>query len=69
MQDNLIPFFFSTVQYVKFRAIFKAVRSKCKQFFVGLKKTELDSDTGIFMRLWNVKNVVSAVLSTIIVID
>jgi hypothetical protein len=30
------------------------------------KKEELDYDTGIFMRLWNVKNVVSAILSTII---
>jgi len=31
-------------------------------FFVVLKKTELDYDTGIFMRLW--KNFVSSVLST-----
>jgi hypothetical protein len=44
----------------------KAVRSDCKQFFSVLKKTELDYDTSISMRLWNVKNVVSAVLSTII---
>jgi hypothetical protein len=44
----------------------KAVHSDCKQFFSILKKkTELDYDTGIFMRLWNVKNVVSVVLSTI----
>jgi hypothetical protein len=35
-------------------------------FSVLKKKTELDYDTGIFMRLWNVKNVVSAVLCTII---
>jgi hypothetical protein len=35
-------------------------------FFFRPEKTELDYDTGIFMRLWNVKNVVSAVLSTII---
>jgi hypothetical protein len=46
--------------------LFKVVRSDCKQFFSVLKKTELDYDTGIFMRLWNVKNVVSAALSTII---
>jgi hypothetical protein len=43
----------------------KAVRSNCKKKIFGPEKTELDSDTGIFMRLWNVKNV-SAVLSTII---
>jgi hypothetical protein len=36
-----------------------------KKFFSILKKTELDYDTGIFGRLWNVENV-SAVLSTII---
>jgi hypothetical protein len=40
--------------------MFKAVRSDCKQFFFRPEKTELDYDTGIFMRLWNVKNVVSA---------
>jgi hypothetical protein len=44
----------------------KAVRSDCKHFFFRTEKTELDYDTDIFMRLWNVKNVVSAVLSTII---
>jgi hypothetical protein len=44
----------------------KAVRYDCKQFFFRPEKTELDYDTSIFMRLWNVKNVVSAVLSTII---
>jgi hypothetical protein len=43
----------------------KAVRSDCKQFFSVLKKTKLDYETGIFLWLWNVKNV-SAVLSTII---
>jgi hypothetical protein len=46
--------------------ILKAVRSDCKHFFFRPEKTELDYDTGIFMRLWNVKNVVSAALSTII---
>jgi hypothetical protein len=30
-------------------------------FLFRLEKTELDYDTGIFMRLWNMKNVVSAV--------
>jgi hypothetical protein len=35
-------------------------------FFFGPEKTELDYDMGIFMRLWNVKNVAIAVLSTII---
>jgi hypothetical protein len=45
----------------------KAVRSNCKHFFFRPeKKTELDYDTGIFIRLWNVKSVVSAVLSTTI---
>jgi hypothetical protein len=39
---------------------FKAVRSNCKQFFFRSWK----SDTGIFMRLWNVKNVGSTVLIT-----
>jgi hypothetical protein len=34
--------------------------------FFRPEKTELDYDTGILVRLWNVKNVVSAVLSTII---
>jgi hypothetical protein len=34
--------------------------------FFRPEKIELDYDTGIFMRLWNVKNVVSAVLSTMI---
>ena len=42
----------------------KVVRSDCKHFFFRLEKTELDYDTGIFMRLCNVKNFVSAVLST-----
>jgi hypothetical protein len=45
---------------------FKAVRSDCKQFFFCPEKTELHYDMDIFMRLWNVKNVVSAVLSTTI---
>jgi hypothetical protein len=44
----------------------KAVRSDWKQFFFRPEKTELDYDTGIFKNPWNVKNVVSAVLSTII---
>ena len=44
--------------------LIKAVRSDCKHFFFRLEKTELDYDTGIFMRLWNMKNFVSAVLST-----
>jgi hypothetical protein len=34
--------------------------------FFRPEKTELDYDTSVFMRLWNVKNVVSAVLSTMI---
>ena len=44
--------------------LLKAVRSDRKHFFFRLEKTELDYDTGIFMRLCNVKNFVSAVLST-----
>jgi hypothetical protein len=35
-------------------------------FSVLKKKKELNYDMGIFMRLWNIKDVVSAVLSTII---
>jgi hypothetical protein len=44
---------------------FEAVRSNCKQFFSVLKKKQLDYDTGKSMRLWNVENVVSVVLSAI----
>jgi hypothetical protein len=46
--------------YVPFANNFFSVLKKTKK-----NKTELDYDTGIFMRLWNVKNIVSAVLSTI----
>jgi hypothetical protein len=43
--------------------IFKAVCSKIKNIKKNRpKETELDYDTGVFMRLWNVKTVVSAVL-------
>jgi hypothetical protein len=39
------------------------------KFFRPEKKNQLNYDSGILMRLWNVKNVVSVVLSTIIVIN
>jgi hypothetical protein len=61
---NFTMIIISTMLY--YMILLKAVRSNCKHFFFGPEKTELDSDTRIFMRLWNVKNVVSAVLSTLI---
>jgi hypothetical protein len=41
-----------------------AVRSDCEQFFLRPETTELDYGTSIFMRLWNVNNIVSSVLIT-----
>jgi hypothetical protein len=50
----------------KIPMVFIAVRSNSKHIFSSLKKHNYD--TGIFMRLWDVSNVVSAVLSTIILL-